>query len=44
TMALAVNMIPRVLTAKPGLATMADLPVPAALLGDIREMTGGRAW
>jgi len=40
TVALAVNMIPRVLQAKPGLATMADLPVPAALLGDIREMMG----
>jgi len=38
TVALAVNMVPRVLKAKPGLATMADLPVPAALLGDIREM------
>ncbi|MCB1985498.1 MAG: NADP-binding protein [Burkholderiales bacterium] len=36
TCALAVNMIPRVLTASPGLHTMADLPVPAAMLGDAR--------
>ncbi len=36
TIALAVNMIPRVLNAAPGLHTMADLPVPAALLGDVR--------
>jgi len=37
TCALAVNMIPRVLNALPGLHTMADLPVPAALLGDARR-------
>jgi hypothetical protein len=38
TIALAVNMIPHVLNAKPGLHTMADLPVPAALLGDARAL------
>ena len=38
TCALAVNMIPRVLTASPGLYTMAQLPVPAAMLGDAREL------
>jgi 4-hydroxy-tetrahydrodipicolinate reductase len=38
TCALAVNMIPRVLTASPGLHTMADLPVPAAMLGDVRKL------
>jgi 4-hydroxy-tetrahydrodipicolinate reductase len=37
TMAIAVNMIPRVLNAAPGLYTMADLPVPAAMLGDARR-------
>lgn len=37
TIALAVNMIPRVLNARPGLHTMADLPVPAAMLGDARR-------
>jgi len=37
TAALAVNSIPRVLTAAPGLYTMADLPVPAAMLADARR-------
>jgi len=41
TAALAVNMIPHVLNAKPGLHTMADLPVPAALLGDARDFIRG---
>ena len=38
TCALAVNMIPRVMTASPGLHTMAELPVPAAVLGDARKI------
>lgn len=38
TCALAVNMIARVLTASPGLHTMAELPVPAAMLGDARKL------
>jgi 4-hydroxy-tetrahydrodipicolinate reductase len=38
TVALSVNMIPKVLNAPPGLVTMADLPVPSALMGDIRKM------
>jgi 4-hydroxy-tetrahydrodipicolinate reductase len=38
TVALAVNMIPRILDAAPGLHTMADLPVPAAMLGDARSL------
>ena len=33
TVAIAVNMIPRVLAASPGLYAMTELPVPAALLG-----------
>jgi 4-hydroxy-tetrahydrodipicolinate reductase len=37
TIALAVNMIPHLLNAAPGLHTMADLPVPAAALGDMHE-------
>ena len=36
TTALAVNMIPRILNASAGLYSMADLPVPAAMLGDAR--------
>jgi len=31
-----VNMIPKVINAKPGLMTMKDLPAPCALLGDVR--------
>ncbi len=38
TAALAVNMIPRVLSAPPGLHSMADLPVPVAMLGGDREL------
>lgn len=37
TAALAVNMIPHVLNAAPGLYAMSDLPVPAAILGDVRK-------
>jgi hypothetical protein len=37
TAALAVNMIPRILNATSGLYSMADLPVPAAILGDARR-------
>jgi len=42
TCALAVNMIPRILNAAPGLHTMADLPVPAAMLGDARRLLRDR--
>jgi 4-hydroxy-tetrahydrodipicolinate reductase len=38
TIALAVNMIPLVLNAPPGLQSMRDLPVPAAIMGDIRML------
>ncbi len=36
TIAIAVNAIPRVLNSAPGLHTMLDLPVSAAILGDAR--------
>lgn len=42
TAALAVNMIPRIIVAAPGLHCMTDLPVPAALLGDVRDALGHR--
>jgi 4-hydroxy-tetrahydrodipicolinate reductase len=42
TAALAVNMIPRVLAAAPGLVTMADLPVPTAIEGDVRQLLAAR--
>jgi 4-hydroxy-tetrahydrodipicolinate reductase len=36
--AVAVNMIPAVLQVGPGLMTMADLPVPRAVLSDVRDV------
>lgn len=42
TMAMAVNMIPQVLAARPGLLSMAELPVPAALMGDVRSLLAWR--
>ncbi len=37
TIAVAVNMMPRVINASPGLKTMLDLPVVSAHMGDIRK-------
>lgn len=37
TAALAVNLVPRVLAASPGLKAMTDLPVPAAIMGNLRR-------
>ncbi len=42
TMAMAVNMIPTVLKAPPGLHALADLPAPAAMLGDARRLIGSK--
>lgn len=38
TIAMCVNMIPHVINARPGLHTMIDLPVPRAIMGDMREL------
>lgn len=38
TIAMCVNMIPHVINANPGLKTMIDLPVPRAIMGDMRNM------
>lgn len=38
TMAVAINMIPQVITASPGLMTMTDLPLPAAIVGDLQSI------
>ena len=38
TIAMCVNMIPHVINAKPGLKTMIDLPVPRAMMGDVRDL------
>ncbi|MFH0993636.1 MAG: 2,4-diaminopentanoate dehydrogenase [bacterium] len=37
TIAVCVNMIPHVINARPGLVTMIDLPVPRAIMGDVRD-------
>ena len=37
TIAMVVNMIPQIINARPGLQTMLDLPVPRAIMGDVRE-------
>ncbi len=38
TMAVTINMIPKVIEAKSGLLSMKDLPVPAAVMGDFRNL------
>lgn len=38
TIAMAVNSIPHVINARPGLKTMLDIPVPRAIMGDMRDM------
>lgn len=40
TIAMAVNVIPHVIAAAPGLMSMKDLPVPAAVMGDFRKLAG----
>ncbi|KYH42314.1 MAG: hypothetical protein AYL33_003130 [Candidatus Bathyarchaeota archaeon B63] len=38
TAAIIVNSIPKVIRAPPGLRTMKDLPLPSAILGDVRSL------
>ncbi|WP_053957036.1 2,4-diaminopentanoate dehydrogenase [Inediibacterium massiliense] len=38
TIAMCVNMIPHIINARPGVKTMIDLPVPRAIMGDMRDM------
>ncbi|GAB6139047.1 2,4-diaminopentanoate dehydrogenase [Halanaerobaculum tunisiense] len=38
TIAMCVNMIPHTINARPGLKTMLDLPVPRAIMGDMRNL------
>ena len=38
TIAMAVNTIPHVINARPGLKTMLDIPVPRAIMGDMRDL------
>ncbi|MBC2400009.1 NADP-binding protein [Clostridium tetanomorphum] len=42
TIAICVNMIPHVMNATPGLKTMLDLPVPRAIISDVRELVEHR--
>ena len=37
TSTMLVNMIPKVINARPGLVTMKDLQLPSAVMGDMRE-------
>lgn len=37
TIAMCVNMIPQIINARPGLQTMLSLPVPRAIMGDMRD-------
>ena len=38
TIAMCVNMIPQVINAEPGLHTMLTLPIPRAIMGDMRNL------
>ena len=38
TIAMCVNMIPQVINSRAGLKTMIDLPVPRAIMGDVRDL------
>lgn len=38
TIAMCANMIPHIINARPGLRTMLDLPVPRAMMGDVRAL------
>lgn len=38
TIAMTVNMIPHIINSRPGLKTMLDLPVPRAIMGDMRDL------
>ncbi|MEG2353959.1 MAG: 2,4-diaminopentanoate dehydrogenase [Clostridium sp.] len=42
TYAICVNMIPHVINSTPGLKTMLDLPIPVAILGDVRDLIKNR--
>jgi 4-hydroxy-tetrahydrodipicolinate reductase len=43
TIAMCVNMIPHIINARPGLHTMISLPVPRAIMGDMRDMISPEA-
>ena len=43
TIAMCVNMIPHIINARPGLHTMITLPVPRAIMGDMRDQIAEEA-
>jgi 4-hydroxy-tetrahydrodipicolinate reductase len=43
TIAMCVNMIPQTINARPGLHTMLTLPVPRAIMGDMRDLISEEA-
>jgi hypothetical protein len=43
TIAMCVNMIPQIINARPGLHTMLTLPVPRAIMGDMRDLISEEA-
>lgn len=43
TIAMCVNMIPQIINARPGLHTMITLPVPRAIMGDMRDQISEEA-
>ncbi|MBQ9930873.1 MAG: dihydrodipicolinate reductase [Firmicutes bacterium] len=43
TIAMCVNMIPHIINARPGLHTMITLPVPRAIMGDMRDQISEEA-
>lgn len=43
TIAMCVNMIPHIINARPGLHTMLTLPVPRAIMGDMRDQISEEA-
>lgn len=43
TIAMCVNMIPQIINARPGLHTMLTLPVPRAIMGDMRDLISREA-
>jgi 4-hydroxy-tetrahydrodipicolinate reductase len=43
TIAMCVNTIPNIINARPGLHTMITLPVPRAIMGDMRDMISPEA-
>jgi Uncharacterized conserved protein related to dihydrodipicolinate reductase len=44
TIAICVNMIPHIINAASGLKTMLDLPIPRAIIGDVRDLVEDKKY